>query len=378
MIGKTNAVVGGGAPTEKVNVTLTSNQSSSGDLLGATITLSYGSYSEDFVWDGRTLTFSVMQYITYTLSFSNVSGYKTPAPVEFTAVADNVRQVNAQYQTEVITVTVSADSGASVSGQKVTINGVTTTLRWTSAVTQKVPYGTSYSVSVNDKSGYNTPATQTFTASQPARSVSMVYEEIRFGVYIQDTVGKLWKASAWDGSAAPNGVAVLTESCSFVIALSENTRITIKDSANGYSSSMNLTVYSSSSDAIKNYSGASNTNVMVSAYGSTSNQAEGYCANFTFPNGKKGYLGSAGEWQAFLDNQSDVEACMSKVGGADFNGVYYWSSTRGLDGEDEDGYYCNSFWVMDQNYGTFFTQYANIYFILSYSNTLHARPFTTL
>ena len=208
MIGKTNAVVGGGGsavPMEKINLTLTSNQSSADDLLGATITLSYGSYSEDFVWEGKTLTFSVMQYITYTLTFSSVSGYKTPASLELVAVADNVRQIDAEYQTEVVTVTVSAYSGVSVSGQTVTINGVTTTLTASGVVSQKVPYGTSYSVSVNDKDGYNSPATQTFTASQPVRSVSMVYDEIRLGVFIQDTTGKLWTASAWNGSATPNG-----------------------------------------------------------------------------------------------------------------------------------------------------------------------------
>lgn len=366
MIGKTNAVVGGGGsavPMEKINITLTSNQAPASDLLGATITLSYSSYSEDFVWDGRTLTFSIMQYITYTLSFSGVSGYKTPAPVEFTAVADNVRQIDAEYQTEVVTVTVSADNGASVSGQKVTINGVTTTLTASGVVSQKVPYGTSYSVSVNDKSGYTSPATQTFTASQPARSVSMVYEEIKLGVFIQDTTGKLWTSDAWDGSATPNGVAVLTDACEFVIALSEVSGIPIN--SNGYLSGMNLPVYSKS-QAILDYSGSSNTAVMISLYGDDTNEAAGYCANFTFPNGKKGYLGSAGEWQAAYDNKSAIATCMSKVGGTALGRNQYWSSTLGKNDSSN-----TSFWTLSWRSGSW--TYYNTAYKSSYS-----RPFSAL
>lgn len=332
MIGKTNAVVGGGGsavPMEKINVTLTSNQSSSEDLLGATITLSYGSYSENFVWSGKTLTLSVMQYITYTLSFSNVSGYKTPASLELVAVADNVRQIDAEYQTEVVTVTVSAESGASVSGQTVTINGVTTTLTATGVVSQKIPYGTSYSVSVNDKDGCYSPATQTFTAGQVSRSVTMVYEEIKLGVFIQDTTGKLWTASAWNGSATPNGVAVRTDACEFVMALKSGEGMPIDDE--GLIFGPNLRQYGYISDAIKDYSGASNTTTLVSAYGNDPQEAAGYCANFTFPNGKKGYLGSAGEWQAAYDNKSAIDNCLSKCGGSSLGDDFLWSSTRGED-----------------------------------------------
>lgn len=377
MIGKTNAVVGGGGsavPMEKVNVTLTSNQSSSEDLLGATITLSYGSYSENFVWEGKTLTFSIMQYITYTLSFSSVSGYKTPASLELVAIADNVRQIDAQYQTEVVTVTVSADSGVSVSGQTVTINGVTTTLSATGVVSQKIPYGTSYSVSVNDKDGYFSPATQTFTAGQISRSVTMVYEEIKLGVFIQDTTGKLWTASAWNGSATPNGVAVVTDACEFVIALSEKAYTPIYSI--GYNSSLSLPVYLGSSNAIKDYSGSSNTTAMISAYGNNTSEAAGYCRDFTFPNGKKGYLGAAGEWQAAYDNRSAIATCMSKVGGTAFGGFYYWSSTRAFNSEWYDetyGYFdINQFWNLSWSNGVWSE------FGVDTNVNRSTRPFTTL
>ena len=375
MIGKTNAVVGGGVtPTEKVNLTITSNQADSSDLIGVGFGIAYGfggGYGEAYVWEGKPITLDIPQYVTYFISFNEVPGYKTPNLLYFTAVPNNVRQINVEYQTEVVTVTVSADNGASVSGQKVTINGVTTTLTRTGKVSQKVPYGTSYSVSVNDKSGYNTPATQTFTASQPARSVSMVYEEIRLGVFIQDTTGKLWTASAWNGSATPNGVAVLTDACRFVIALSEKSSILIDP--NGYSSSINLPIYFSGSEAITDFSGASNTTAMISVYGNTKSEAAGYCANFIFPNGKSGYLGSAGEWEAVYDNKSAVIDCMATVFGTPFAGNQYWTSTRGENLPYDSNYDMgpfNSFWSIEWSYGA-------LYFYAPYGY-LYARPFTTL
>lgn len=368
MIGKTNAVVGGGVtPTEKVNLTITSNQADSSDLIGVGFGIAYGfegGYGEAYVWEGKPITLDIPQYVTYFISFNEVPGYKTPNLLYFTAVPDNVRQINVEYQTEVVTVTVSADDGASVSGQRVTINGVTTTLTASGVVSQKVPYGTSYSVSVSSLSGYNSPATQTFTASQPARSVSMVYEEIRLGVFIQDTTGKLWTSEAWDGSATPNGVAVLTDACKFVIALSEKSRIPID--SEGYSSSMNLTTHPSSSAAIQNYTGSTNTTNMVSAYGSSTSEAAGYCSSFTFPNGKKGYLGSAGEWQAAYDNKSAIATCMSKAGGTAIGSNYYWSSTRAV---DNDLYNC--FWDLGWSNGSWYAGNA-------YNGRPYARPFTTL
>ena len=346
MIGKTNAVVGGGVtPTEKVNLTITSNQADSSDLIGVGFGIAYGfegGYGEAYVWEGKPITLDIPQYVTYFISFNEVPGYKTPNLLYFTAVPDNVRQINVEYQTEVVTVTVSTYNGVSVSGQTVTINGVTTTLTDSGVVSQKVSYGTTYSVSVNKKSSYKSPTAQTFTAEQISRSVSMVYEEIKFGVFIQDTTGKLWTSDAWDGSATPNGVAVVTDVCEFVIALSNGLKTYIDST--GYSSTLNLLRYSSSSSAIKNYSGLSNTTAMISAYGNDTREAAGYCANFFFPNGKNGYLGSAGEWRVAYDNKVAIDTCMSKAGGTAIPEDYHWTSTRGDNSSGSSTY--NTFWVL--------------------------------
>lgn len=345
MKGKTNAVSGGnGMPTEKVNITLSSNQSSPSDLLGAKITLAYGTYTEQYIWEGKMLTLTIPSHVIYTLTFDDVEGYATPSMIELEAVGDNVRQIDALYQSELVVVTVTADSGISVAGQQVTINGVTTTLDVTGVVSQKIPYGTTYSVSVNSLSGYNSPVAQTFTASQAVRNTTLEYAEIKLGVFIQDTNGKLWRSDGWNSSATANGVAVVTSSRSFVIALSERA---LPVYSSGYSSNMKLTVFSSESTAIGNYTGQSNTAAMVSAYGNTTATAAGYCNNFTFPNGKKGYLGSAGEWQIAYNNKAEIQACLSKVGGSAIANDYHWSSTRAA---NADG--LNRFWSLEWSRGS--------------------------
>ena len=346
MKGKTNAVSGdSGIPAEKVNITLTSNQDSAADLLGTKITLAYGTYTEEYIWEGKTLTLAIPEYVIYTLSFSNVEGYATPPTIEFESMGGNVRQIDALYQCELVVVTVIADSGISVAGQQVTINGVTTTLDVTGVVSQKIPYGTTYSVSVNDLSGYNSPVAQTFTASQAVRNTTLEYAEIKLGVFIQDTNGKLWRSDGWDSSATANGIAVITSSRSFVIALSERGSTPVYN--NGYSSSMKLTTFSTQSAAIGNYTGQSNTTAMVSAYGNAKTEAAGYCNNFTFPNGKKGYLGSAGEWQIAYNTKAEIQACLSKVGGSAIANNYHWSSTRAKDADS-----LNRFWSLEWSRGS--------------------------
>lgn len=199
--------------------------------------------------------------------------------------------------------------------------------------------------------------------------------EVPNGVYIQDTDGVLWQEAAWDGSATPNGVAVVADECRFVIALSESSIIPID--SNGYSSSIELTTYSQRSNAITDFSGPSNTQAMMGAYGNDRSEAAGYCAYFTFPNGLEGYLGSAGEWQVAYDNKSAIDACMSKAGGKAIGNSYYWSSTMALDYTEYDDEFnisniANRFWHLRWSIG--FWDYSNAYVYSGYV----ARPFTEL
>ena len=154
--------------------------------------------------------------------------------------------------------------------------------------------------------------------------------EVPNGVYIQDTDGVLWQEAAWDGSATPNGIAVVADECRFVIALDEESSICI-DSVGDYVD-LSLPVFSKDSEAIADYLGKSNTEVIVSVYGYDTNEAGGFCVNFTFPNGEQGYLGAAGEWEIVRVNKFEIEKCMTKAGGVTLEGNYqYWTSTRAKD-----------------------------------------------
>lgn len=187
--------------------------------------------------------------------------------------------------------------------------------------------------------------------------------EVPNGIYIQDTDGVLWQKAAWDGSATPNGVAVVTDECRFVIAMIKFNDLDI--AYDGYSSAMRLPVFSTYNEAITDYSGESNTEAIISAFYDAG--AADYCKGYTFPNGNNGYLGSAGEWQTVKDNFTDIDDCLLEIGA---NSVYYeisWTSTRG---EDNENLGDNSFWKAYVN--------RNTWACVAASSTGDARPFTEL
>lgn len=174
MIGITNVVNKNQAESESVNISLITNQISHGDVLGATFTLTYGDFSKTYTWDGSVLTVSVPAHVNYTIAFGDVDGYRKPSDVTYTAQAGNSRTLNVKYETEVVSVTLNADNDASVSGAKVNINGKQHTWNGTK-ISQKVPFGTSYTVSVGELSGFSTPASKSFKAEQAVREVSFTY-----------------------------------------------------------------------------------------------------------------------------------------------------------------------------------------------------------
>lgn len=183
------------------------------------------------------------------------------------------------------------------------------------------------------------------------------------GVFIEDVDGYLYTVDGWDGSKTPNGIAVLTDNCRFVMALRDAHTSSCKWSEyDGIASSTTTTTYES--EAQEDYNGKRQTLTILYYFESFSSaksaQAAYYCNAFTFPNGKKGYLGAAGEWQAAVDNKAAIESALNNCGGSSMGGLY-WTSTQ---------YDYDNSWVMDLGYGR-----------LDYSyllNPLNSRAFTTL
>ena len=311
----------------KMLVSVLSNQTSDDTIAATKATVSYGSTS---VQASNGSVVYIPHDQTVTVTFPSVTGYKTPSSVTINNTSGGQATASGTYKTEIVTVTVSAEDASSVAGQQITINGNVFTLDSTGVCTSKVPFDVQYSVSADTKSGYTSPSTQTFTASQTSRAVSMIYETIKLGVFIQDKSGKLWTTDSWDTSnnSNANAIAVLTSNVKVLVALTDSGGT--KQIHSSYSGALEnyMTAISDTTQAKADYKGAENTANIMKLQSSTS-YAAGWCNAFTFPDGKtKGHLPSLGEFWEVYQNKSLVDAALSKCGGTAINtGSYHWCST---------------------------------------------------
>ena len=150
------------------------------------------------------------------------------------------------------------------------------------------------------------------------------------GVYIEDVDGYLYTEDEWDGSKTANGIAVLTDNCRFVMALED--AHTSYCPWGSYGTEVTGILTATDASTVKtDYRGNENTTAILNQLGNSSSKSDApaayYCRAFTFPNGRKGYLGAAGEWQAALSNKSAIVSALSKCGGTAMSS-YYWTSTQ--------------------------------------------------
>lgn len=311
----------------KVLVSVLSNQTSDDTIATTKATVSYGSTS---VQASNGFVVYIPHDQTVTVTYPAVTGYKTPSAVTINNTSGGQATASGTYKTEIVTVAVTSEDASSVAGQQITINGNVFTLDSTGVCTSKVPFDVQYSVSADAKSGYTSPSTQTFTASQTSRAVSMIYETIKLGVFIQDKSGKLWTTDSWDTSnnSNANAIAVLTSNVKVLVALTDSGGT--KKIHSSYSGALEnyMTGILDTTQAKADYKGAENTANIMKLQSSTS-YAAGWCNTFTFPDGKtKGHLPSLGEFWEVYQNKSLVDAALSKCGGTAINtGSYHWCST---------------------------------------------------
>lgn len=279
-----------------VTVVLADNQSSYDDIASATAIVT-GAVSGTLLNGGN---IKVPWGGTIVVSGSAVEDYKTPS-ISYTA-SDVLKTITLTYETEVVSVVLSANNGASLDGQVVTINGKNHTWSGTTII-QKVAFGTSYTVSVSDKDGYIAPESQSYSAAKSSRDLAMVYREQLLGVFVQMINGQLIDYDTWMDSTSRdydnvNGIAVLSYKCQFVINIrTANTNVNWGDgtTVQGIVTTTNL------SEAQLDFDGEGNTKKIVEQIDSDYCCAK-KCQEYTFPNGEKGYLGSVGEWNAILNN----------------------------------------------------------------------------
>lgn len=180
------------------------------------------------------------------------------------------------------------------------------------------------------------------------------------GVYIQHINRKLYTTSDWESGAfsndEANGVALITDNAKFVIAKADISTSMVWSSN---SSSLVDGIFTSSDlDSVKNdFAGYANTQLMLA----TDTSGAGFsCANFTFPNGDKGYLPALGEFNETYLNKSAIRSAMTLIGGTDIVNMY-WTSTQRSDIRS---------WFLNSNNGSVSTY--------PKSNEMGVRAFATL
>ena len=147
------------------------------------------------------------------------------------------------------------------------------------------------------------------------------------GVYVQHIDRKLYTEEEWAAAGfandAANGVAVVTDNARFVIA--KNDLGTMAWSSDTSTAIDGIMLESDVATAKTDFAGYNNTQLMLA----TDTSGAGYsCANFTFPNGAKGYLPALGEMNEAYANKSKINSLMTKIGGKGFLSNIYWSSTQ--------------------------------------------------
>ena len=315
---------------EVVNLTLTTNQATHDALIGKVVHAKYATEDGQYTWEGETLTIKIPKYAAYTVELPEVEGYRKPGNFGYTAVGGNTRNITVSYDAEMLTVSVSCEvASVDLTGQEITINGVAYQTPSNRTIVVKIPFGKAYDIVASARAGFNLPGKQSFTASQAARNVSVVYKKISLGVFILSTDGSLYSESEWDQpDSSAVGVAVLTNECKFVIAPTQNGSSLVWAPRHATDSVPGVTTVTSTLNAEKDYKGVSNSSAIVSKYKTGTNYAAGWCQNFTFRNGKRGYLGACGEWQKACNNKDKINACMSLIGGEDIGNIFYWTSTQ--------------------------------------------------
>lgn len=238
--------------------------------------------------------------------------------------------------TEILNLSVSSDGG-NVDGFEITVRDLSNDGAVIGITTKensvfKIPFGTTYSIEASAIDGFIKPPTETFTASVQERNVSLVYKMLRTGVWIQGVSGELYSSDKWDSQETPNGIALITNDCSFVMALENCYYSTCR--WGGYNKQIERIATTTEVDeAIADFEGLRNTDEIITQLEGTNDgyvdgsPAAKYCKGYAFPNGQNGYLGAAGEWGIVLDNIVEVNAAISKCGGVALSS-YYWVSTQ--------------------------------------------------
>lgn len=177
---------------------------------------------------------------------------------------------------------------------------------------------------------YMKPKALTYTPSPLYnREVTFTYKALELGVFIIDTNDNFINKDSWSPTMQQTtvGVALITEKVAIVIATGLHTDLCWSKT---YQLVEGVTTTTDSTVAATDYKGKANTEAIVKALGQNAPAAY-YCSNYTFKNGKKGYLMAAGEAQEIFVNMRKISELLNYINPNTTNlanGYEVWTSTQ--------------------------------------------------
>ncbi len=160
------------------------------------------------------------------------------------------------------------------------------------------------------------------------REVTFTYKALELGVFFIDINDNLINRDSWDyNKDTIVGVALITEKVAIVMAPGAKQYLKWSEQAQLVEGVTTTIKYA---DAIADFNGKANTEAIVSALGTKAGAAY-YCSNYTFKNGRKGHLMSAGEAYEMSLNDSTLSTMLNSLDSSSVNfdtGNKYWTSTQ--------------------------------------------------
>ena len=160
------------------------------------------------------------------------------------------------------------------------------------------------------------------------REVTFTYKALELGVFFIDINDNFINRDSWDYNKDTNvGVALITEKVAIVIPADSKDQLLWSEQTQLVEGVTTVTEYM---DAIADFNGKANTEAIVKILGAKAPAAY-YCSNYTFKNGRKGYLMSAGEANEMCLNISELGRMLSAINSNSPNfdiGYKYWTSTQ--------------------------------------------------
>lgn len=238
---------------------------------------------------------------------------------------------------ETVTIKLVSDKSASdtnLNGAKVTVKSGDTTVStqtWQGTpINVKVPCDKDVTIETATVKMYTKPKALKYVPSPLYnREVTFTYKALELGVFIIDTNDNLINKDSWSPTMQETtvGVALITEKVAIVISTGLHTGLCWSKTnqlVGGVTTTTDKTV------AATDYKGKANTEAIVKAL-SQDAPAAYYCSNYTFKNGKKGYLMAAGESYEIFVNIQKISELLNYINTDTTNlknGCKVWTSTQ--------------------------------------------------